>query len=282
MRKILAAILLVGLVSSCNLISSLVHDDEVVARVGKNKLYKSEIATLIPDIISPEDSANLAARYIQSWALDRLYADVAEAELSKSEIDVSEELEAYKMSLIKYRYEQLYISTRLDTLVTEDQIKSYYTSHQEDFRLPRPVLKVRFLNIMKDSPSKDAILTLMASQDSDDLLQADTLARNSALRYFDASDTWMDAGELAKAFAVPYKDMLASMKDKLIQVEPEGRGDLLAAYVCDIRKDGIAPLEYCIPRIHDMILSQRKTELVAALERDLLSNALEKQKFEIY
>ncbi len=63
---------LVVLAGACTLVSNMVHDDEVVARVGKDKLYKSDLEKVIPDMISPEDSTSLAARYINSWAMDRL------------------------------------------------------------------------------------------------------------------------------------------------------------------------------------------------------------------
>ena len=64
--------------------------------------------------------------------------------------------------------------------------------------------------------------------------------------------------------------------------EPEGRGDLLAAYVCDMISSGTAPIEYCSSAIRDIILSNRKHELLAALERDLLEGALDSKQFVIY
>ena len=53
MRKLFILILLPALLGSCNAISSLVHDDQVVAKVGKNKLYKSELERFIPNMILP-------------------------------------------------------------------------------------------------------------------------------------------------------------------------------------------------------------------------------------
>lgn len=282
MRRFFVILSILAITSSCNAVSSLVHDDQVVAKVGKAKLYKSEIDKLIPDLLSSEDSLALAARYIQSWALDQLYADVAEAQLSKSEMDIDAEMQAYRNSLIKYRYEQRYVSDRLDTLVTEEQIKEYYSQNEADFLLTRPVMKVRFINLMKDSPSKDKLLKLMSSNDSEELMEADTLARATALRYFDNSDNWMDARELAKAFGISYTEMLTAMKDRMIKVEPEGRGDLLAAYVCEIKTSGTAPLDYCSPKIHDILLSKRKSELLKSLEQDLLKDAIDNKKYIIY
>lgn len=283
MRKTLSLLLAaLSVLSSCTVISSVVHDDEVVARVGKDKLYRSELQRFIPPSASPQDSAALAARYIDSWATDRLYVKVAEEQLSKSEIDVSAELEAYRLSLVKYRYEQRYISDRLDTLVTDAQISEYYMSHQDDFVLQRPVLKVRFVDVMKDSPNKDHVLKMISSDEFDELHRTDSITVSSALRYFDNSDVWMDARDLAAEFGVDYPQMLSAMKDNMIKIEPEGRGDLLAAYVCDIRRSGVAPLDFCAAEIRDILLSARKHALVKGLERDLLETALENRQFVIY
>ena len=277
-----AAFFLVLTAVSCQLASSLVHDDQPVARVGREKLYRSEVESMIPDMVSPEDSAGLAEKYIRLWAMERLYMDEAGRQLSKAEMDVSEELESYRRSLVRYRYEQRYLNDRLDTLITDAQIREYYQANEAEFELSRPLMKLRFVDVMKDSPDKDEILRLMSSDEYAGLERADSLARNSALRYFDNSDTWMDAGELARYFGVSCEEMLAAMDGDMIMIEPEGRGDLLAAYVCDMISSGTAPIEYCSSAIRDIILSNRKHELLAALERDLLEGALDSKQFVIY
>lgn len=279
---LLAAAFLLLTPLSCDVASSLVHDDQPVAKVGREKLYRSEVESMIPDMISPEDSAGIAEKYIRLWAMDRLYMKVAEEQLSKSEIDVSDELESYRRSLVRYRYEQRYLNDRLDTLITDAQIREYYLANQEDFELSRPLLKLRFVDAMKDSPDKDEILRLMSSDEYDELELADSLAGKSALRYFDNSDSWMDAGELSRYFGVTVEEMLDAMDEDMIVIEPEGRGDILAAYVCDMINSGTAPLEYCSPAIRDIILSNRKHELMASLERDLLEGALDSKQLVIY
>lgn len=271
------------LCSSCTAVSSLIHDDDIVAKVGDNKLYKSEVSALIPNILSSEDSAAMAYKYIDSWAKDRLYVSLAEAELSKEEMaSVEEELASYRYALIRYRYEQRYLNGRLDTLITDAQVSEYYLAHKDDFKLSQPIMKVRFVDVMKDSPRRDELLRLMSSNDYEDLQMADSLAKTVALRYFDNSDVWMDASELAQAFGVNCKEMLSNMKNKMIRIEPEGRGDLLAAYVCDILSSGTAPVEYCRTSIRDVIMSARKRDLLKALEQDLLNNALESKQLVIY
>lgn len=282
MRKLTALILAIVCLNACNTISSIIHDDDVVARVGQEKLYLSQVEKYIPEFVSAEDSLNLVRQYINSWATEILYQQVAQEQLSESEMDVTAELEDYRKSLLKFRYEQRYIGERLDTLVTDDQKKEYYSTHQELFQLDRPILKVRFLDIAKNSQSRDKIVKLMSSKEYEDNIQAAELASSAALKYFDSSDRWTDAIVLAREFGTDYADMLAAMRGNVIKIEPEDRSDVLIAYVVEIRKNGVAPMDYVEDRICDYILSARKQELLTTLERDLLEDALDRKTFVIY
>lgn len=144
--------------SSCNAVQGLIHDDVVVAKVGKHKLYRSELRKYIPSGVSSSDSTNLALQYINSWASGQIYSDMAVSQLSKADQDVSAELESYKRSLLRFRYEQQFVNERLDTLITEDQMLDFYKSHQNLFNLERPIMKVRFMDIVKTSEHKDALI----------------------------------------------------------------------------------------------------------------------------
>lgn len=282
MRKYLSLILAIAVFCSCDTISSIVHDDEVVAKVGKHKLYKSELAAYIPEFASPDDSVNLAMQYINSWATEYLYMEVASEQLSKTEMDVTAELEDYRRSLLKYRYEQRYVNDRLDTLITQQQIQKYYNDNKQNFELERPIMKVRFIDIMKGAPNKDIILKKMSSPDYEDVGFADSLARSAALRYWDNSEQWIDAVVLAKEFGMDYESMLKHLNGDFIKVESDDRPDLMAAYICEMQIDGVAPVEYCEEKIRDFILSARKHQLLADLEQDLLTNALSHKNLVIY
>src|SRR5574344_467909 len=89
-------------------ISSFLHDDDVVAKAGKGVLYRHDLDQIIPKGLSREDSTRFALQYINTWASDMVFLSIAEEQLPKVEQDVSRELEDYRRSLLKYRYEQLY------------------------------------------------------------------------------------------------------------------------------------------------------------------------------
>ena len=266
----------------CNIISSLVHDDQVVARVGGERLYLSELKSYIPAGTSPEDSTAIALQYINSWATEHLYLKTAEARLSKEEKNVDKELETYRRSLLRYRYEQRYINDRLDTLITQQQLEEYYKAHAASLELARPILKVRFVDIMTDSPNYDEILEKLPSEGGQSLKDLDSLTYVSAPRFFDSSDKWMDAAVLAREFGTDWSTMISKLKDRYIIFNYEDRGETRAAYVFSIQTKGQAPLEYCMASIRDNILSERKRELLKNLEQDLLKNAQDKKDFIIY
>ena len=281
MRKT-TIIAILFLLTGCQAIQSFIHDDKVVARVGKHKLYQSEVSAYIPSDVSPADSTNLALQYINSWATDLIFSDMAQTQLSKAERDVTAELEAYKRDLLRFRYEQRFIGDRLDTLVTEDQMLTFYEKHKNLFVLDRPIMKVRFVDIYKNVENKDRIIRLLSSNKPKDMEEVEGLANKYAIRYFDKSYEWMDATVLAREFGIDYGQMLAKMNQSYIRMESEDASDIKVAYVREIRRSGVAPFDFCTERIREYILSGRKHDLLVALEQSLLKGASDDGQFVIY
>ena len=268
--KGIAQIAAVLLLCACNTIGSLLHDGEVVATVGENKLYSTELAAYIPAGVSPEDSTRLANSYIEAWTRDMRFMELADKELSKEEKDVARELEEYKRTLLRYRYEQKYINQRLDTAITAGQVEAYHSAHKEMFRLAAPVVKARFAVIPERSSHLNALKKLMSADDAEDIIVSDSLAYVYAVRYTDFGGRWTDAVALAAELDMDQKTFQTSLRKGFIQTK-DGEGNLQIAYISEfVRAGDTAPVEYCADRIRDIILSNRKQALSAALEQELM------------
>lgn len=255
---------------------------EVVAKVGNHKLYRSQLQSYIPAGVSPEDSASLARQWINAWAEDLLLLDMAEEQLSGKDKDVSKELEEYRRTLLKYRYEQLYINQRLDTLITDEEVEQYYQANMERFRLERPLLKARYMIISAEARSVNTLKQKMSSDDETEVMEADSLGAYAAIKYADAAETWMDAIILAQELGTDYLSLVASIKNHFAEIKDDN-GILHVAYIVDMTPAGKpAPMEYVTERIRDIILSSRKHKLETELERDLLEDASRNLKFVIY
>jgi hypothetical protein len=254
----------------------------VVAEVGTERLYRSDIDAVVPKGLPQEDSIRLVRQYINAWASDRVYMAIAEQQLSKSEKDVTRELEDYRKSLLKYRYEQLYVNERLDTAVSDDKVEEYYEAHKEAFKLERPLVKARFLRIHTDSPMLENIRKKMSSSDANDLVEADSLAFSSAMMFTTWNDQWQDVIVLARELGVAYDSVLGMMNKGWVR-QDDTTGVTNLAYVSEVLRSGeYAPVDYSAPRIKDIIISTRKQALISALEQDLLDDARENGQFVIY
>ena len=279
------AVIVLLAMTSCETVTSFVRElryGQVVAKVGSHRLYASELASYIPDSASPEDSTRLALQYINTWASDQLFTDVAERELSKSEKNVDSELEDYRHSLLKYRYEQKYVNQRLDTAVTKAQIEKYYDDHAENFKLSLPIAKAVYMNISADSPNLEIIKKKMRSDRPEARIEADSIAFSSAFRYTDFGDRWVDLVKLSREVGTDYGTLLSQVRDGYAEL-PDGNGNLNIVYFFSLMRAGqTGPVEYFEEQIRDIILSTRKQALLSRLERDLIENARNQENFVIY
>ncbi len=268
--------------ASCRAISNFLRNDEVVAEVGMDRLYRRDLDAIVPKGIPADDSVRLARQYINAWTSDRIYLSVAEEQLSKTEKDVTKELEDYRISLLKYRYEQLYVNERLDTAVSDERIQEYYEAHKENFILDRPLVKARFLRIHTDSPMLETIRKKMSSPDANDIIEADSLAFSSAIMFTTWKNEWQDIMVLAGEMGVAYDSVLDMSRNGWIRRD-DTTGVTNLAYVSQMMRSGeYAPVDYLSARIKDIIISTRKQVLISSLEQDLLKDARENGKFVIY
>ncbi len=279
-RRILLLCALILPLASCDWVEH-VMSGEAVASVGKSKLYRSDLDKALPSGLSAEDSTRLARQYINTWASDIVFLEIAEKQLSDEELDVSKELEDYRKSLLKYRYEQRYVNDRLDTLVTPAQIEDYYGRHPDKFVLQVPVVKADFLCVAPDSPYLEEFRESIVADEVAQMRLADSLAWSAAIKYENFGGRWIDMTVLAGEFGIDCAELMALRKKDWI--EYGGTGFLCLAYIREFVPAGQpAPVEYAAPLIRDILLSVRKRELVSNLEQDLLEQARENGKFEIY
>ena len=288
MRKLLYIGILLATVCSCKVVNTLsdtaneLFRGEVVARAGDHKLHLSELEKYIPQGVSSEDSTKLARQYIDAWAQELLLLDMADEQLSPAEKDVSAELEDYRRTLLKYRYEQLYINQRLDTLITTEEVNAFYKENSALFHLERPIVKARYLLIPADSKNIKNLRNLMSSEDETEVMEAASLASTSAIKYVDQADTWVDALSLAREMGIEYQKLLSGIRNQFMEYTDEN-GILHLAYLAEQVPEGkTAPLEYCEDRIRELILSARKHALEVGLEQDVLEDARKNNKYVIY
>ncbi len=269
------------LLSSCKIYDRIFNGD-VVARVGKDVLYVSDIKDLGLKGFSEEDSTEIVKRYIHSWAKTKLLVDMAESHLSKTDRDVSSQLEEYRQKLLVYRYEQKYVQQRLDTLITEEEYAEYYESNPASFYAQTPIIKGLYIKISNNSPNVKMIKSLYRTVDEEQRNRLMELSYVSAEKSSFFYDQWMPINSLAQRTGISLGE-IQSRFDSHNYMEKSHLGYTYYIYAEDyVSKGELLPYEYCKNSIRDIILSKRKQELITSLERNLLNDAIGSDKLIIY
>ncbi len=276
MKRLLQLSLLLSLVllSSCEMALDKMHRGRMVARIGFDAVYSTDLEELVPPGTSPEDSLLIVNQYIDSWALSRLLTIRADKELSKRDRDVSDQVEEFRNNLLGYRYEKYYIESRLDTVVSTDEIREYYDAHKKDFTTRRMLLKGRAITILTKSPYYEAFKSSYRVTDDSAIAELEELCYASAERYTDFGGEWVTTSVFSKEVgmdAVEFENLISGRS------EVEKKGDDGVTRFIFIREKispgAVTPLEYNVEHIREIIIGKRKQALLTELERDLLNDA---------
>lgn len=281
MNKSVCIIIAALLVSSCSFYDSVVKGDKV-AQIGRAALYKTDIENVIPKGISAADSANLARQYIDSWAIKQLMLQKAEEQLPKGEKDVAQLLEDYRTQLLVFRYENKFVEERLDTLVSDKEMEEYYNAHPYSFIGKNGVFKGRLVKMQNSSPNLQVMRKLAKERDIEKLEALEQLAYNSAYKYSDYNNGWVDLNIVAKEIGIPLDQLQQVLGKEKLAAEIKDTVYTNVLQILEYIPAGEAtPLEYNSGKIKEIIISRRKQELLSNLQRDILQDALSNNKLKI-
>ena len=135
------------LIHSCSNINN-DNSNDLIARAGENFLYQNEL----PSFLSLQDSLLRYKNFVELWAKEKLLYDLSLTNLSQSkkkELDLI--IEKFKVDLYIDSYKDLIVNSRIDSIVTNEEIESYYNANIDNFTLNETLLKYRYLKVPSDN-----------------------------------------------------------------------------------------------------------------------------------
>lgn len=258
-------------------------DRVAVARVENAYLYKDELADIITQSTTKQDSIERAETYINSWIRKQLLIQEAGKKININEAEVERKILDYRFSLIAYEYQSYYIRQNLDTSLSAADIETYYTQNIDNFVLKQNIVQAVFVKVPKTAPRTNRIKDLILSQKDKDQGELRSYCLSFSTAYHLSDSTWMVFDELVK------NSPLAEIPNK-IQFLKANRyyetSDDSYLYFLKVAKyrisDNISPLEFVKDDIRNIILNKRKVELAKKLEDEVYNKAVSSRKFEIY
>ncbi|MEZ4857197.1 MAG: peptidyl-prolyl cis-trans isomerase [Flavobacteriaceae bacterium] len=280
MKYIVWVSALLFLVTSCDYFKQ-EEAGNPVARVNQTYLYKADLEKLFSETSKDEDSAQLVNNYINRWATQQLLIDQAKINLTKQQLDEFDYLvNQYKIDLYTQAYKNNIVSIALDSLVSKPELITFYELHKENFKLNDPLLKLRYIYVGKNFSNLTSITEKFKRFNSQD--QKELNEMSIQFKSFNLNDSiWVKKEKLIESLPILAMQSEVLKKSNFAQLQ-----DSLGVYLLKIEdflnRNDTAPLQYIEPTIVQIILNQRKQELIKKLETDITKDAIKNKTFEIY
>ncbi len=257
-------------------------EQNAVARVNDNYLYKADIAKLIFENTSSEDSTLIVNNYINRWATQQLLIDQAKINLTPEKLEEFDKLvQEYKNDLLTEAYKNVIADKQLDSVITEQEYQDYYEENKENFKQRNLLVKMRYVQLPLNFEGLAAVKEKLNRYNEKDRKSLNSQDYKFISSNFNDS-VWIIKDVLLRALPV--------LKDNSDQVLKKSNfaqlQDSLGVYLMKIENvlnpNDTAPISYIKPTLKQIILNKRKLELIKKLETDITKDAIETNNFEIY
>ena len=266
------------LLTSCSNISDN-NSNDLIARAGENFLYQNQL----PSFSSEQDSILRYLNYIETWAKEKILYDLSLTNLSQSKKnDLDLLVEKYKVDLYINSYKDLIVNSRIDSIVTDEEIESFYNRNIDNFKLNENLLKYRYLKVPSDNINISRIRRYIQRLNESDREFLDSL--NFQFADLKINDTmWFTEREVISSIKfINQKNKSNYMRiNRLYEFEDDQYTNYFI--VKDLLKSGnIPPLSYLYDRIKSNIINQRKLNLIQNINKEILNDALKSSKYEVF
>ena len=253
-------------------------DPNAVAKLGDAVLTMEELRERIPNNISAEDSAALAQEIIQSWLKDALVLQEAEKMSDEEKLSVERRIEDYRKSLLIYSFEQDWIKKNMDTVITNDQIQSYYNSNSSSLKVNEHFLKLKYCALPESAGDLQKMSDAFAS---DDASTWEAYCQQVGAKFYNKPDAFINWEQFAKLIPLAIADRSLFLTQTTSTQQIVLNGEIFWFKVSSYLLPGDqAPLEMVRTNIASILLNIRKQEVLQKMKNDLFEKAKSEGKLE--
>ena len=161
-------------------------------------------------------------------------------------------------------------------------LKEYYAKNKQYFKNSSELVKLRYINLVKENPKFAKIKSKFSSFTKKDRKELEQLAVQFKSYAFNDS-IWVDINQVYEK--IPFINL--ENKQKYISSGmnfqyPDSTTVWLVKVNNVLPKDSPTPLEFLKPTIKQIIINNRKLDLINTIEKEITNDAIKDNKYEIY
>ncbi len=258
------------------------EDLRLIAKVYGYELHKDELLLNFPSDMKQEDSLEVVKNLINSWAKRKLLLKKAELNMPSENNELGLLVERYREDLFINSFKNALVLKQLDTVVSKGEVEDYYQLNKSSFTLNEELVKFKYIALNKKDKQRSKYRSLFLSKSKNDQFILDEsksgfdsffLSDSIWFRYQDVKKKLPALQKFEESFVLKSEKFLATVFD----------GSLYYIYITDVKHRGdIAPLRYVYNTVRELVVHQRKLQLIKKAEEVLLDDAVKNNQFEIY
>lgn len=254
-----------------------------LARVENSYLYFEDLEEKLPHFENETDSVEFLNFYIQNWIKNQVIASKSKEALLDKSAYLDEKVENYRQSLSIHLFEQEFIKQRLDTIVSDNEVETYYKENTKNFELSDFILKPLYFKLPKESKLNKKANSWYKLYDYDNDLDNlyKKISFKSEIFHYDTTQ-WVFMNDVKSIIPISYSNSADFLRSKKHYKVTEGDFTYYLNIIDYKLKKSVSPLDLVKDRIKSIILNQRREKIREQLRFDLYDNAKKTGKIETY
>lgn len=276
--RLLSIVIMLMVITSCggDGSSQSTLKDDVLVQIGDQVFTRSDLAGIMPQGMSSEDSLRFSQVYVRRWVDDQLINSVASKELGDmSEIDAM--VEQYRRRLIMMEYRRRMMELNAPAKVPDDSLAMLYEEYKDKVTLEAPLVKGIMVTVPDDYASLVKVRNAVRRLSADDVDFLEKLSLEDGVTYDYFMDEWADGAMMVRRVSGDSNTDASDYLKRQRFGELKSGGEVTFLSVKDFLPVGAPmPIEKARPVLEEIYMNAHRLQYDRQLMDRLYRDAVEK------
>lgn len=247
-----------------------------LVEVNSNFLYLEDLQEALPPDMSGKDSISFATEYIRNWVKDMLLFEKAKSNVRDND-EIEKMVESYRRTLLVHAYQQELIHQKFSREISDSDVKKYYETHKELFKLDVPNVKGLFIKLPLTAPQVANVRRWYKMTTHDGVEHLEKYSFQNAVKYQYFCDKWIPVPEISNLLPLKVNDIGEYFnRNRHIEIK-----DAAFYYFLNITAYRAAgdeePYESAYLKVKDLLLNEKEVSFISQVKEELYQNAIKRK-----
>ena len=235
---------------------------------------------MFPEDATADDSTLIQQAFVRRWSREAALEHEAERNLP-SDLNIDRLVRDYRASLVSSHYEEVLISMRLDSAISQEELEAYYESSKGQYLLEKPIVRCLFIRVPYPTPEEETLQQLWNNGKITDTMAIKNYCERLSEVALLQPDAWYSLDDIATQ--LPEGTLTAANVDSKREFSQQDGSHRYYFRLLEMKpRLEIAPLSYVEEQARKVILHGRKAKVINEAREEIFERDLKNKDIEIF